>query len=525
MSLDVKGFVTPEQNFEGMYRTADTMRENKLLQERKAQQEYERQKEEKGKTAASMRYFANYLDPKDRYTGTYYDPKMNELLGDALSQAYDLAGKGAGEVEILTAISPLVNKANIYQQKAKMYSDGKKQFLDSLKQQKGYNTANLGKYMDEVAFDGQNIDDVDPTDILGFANKAFQKYGSQITTDEALNDYIKKLPTSQITSDVISYNSRGGRQRNKAMIDMPNIFQQEEENGVSTFVPKYDKATDFGEDIVGTFEDGKGGKVDAPVRLLDEKVFDSIINDNPAIKHRVESMVQDALNSGEYKDGKGNVLSLTSPQAKNLGRALLYDELKNKSEIKRNIIQETKPAQVRNTTVVNMPGGATQQQITGNEFDRLPKPGIKKDWLGRDTKKPGRLTPSDIPERVYAILKTAGMDVNDAVEFDAELNDSGEIESITPYFDYSDKDAKQKDIRKGSKITRQDMFDAQLKYNSEPQKGQQPTFGTQNQNKPASNNSKTYSLKGKTYTQKQVENAAKQSGMTVDEYLKAAGFK
>ena len=152
-------------------------------------------------TAASMRYFANYLDPKDRYTGTYYDPKMNEYLGDALSQAYDLAGKGAGEAEILTAISPLVNKANVYQQKAKMYSDGKKQFLDSLKQQKGYNTANLGKYMDEVAFDGQNIDDVDPTDILGFANKAFQKYGSQITTDEAINDYIRVSGISNLFND------------------------------------------------------------------------------------------------------------------------------------------------------------------------------------------------------------------------------------------------------------------------------------------------------------------------------------
>lgn len=347
MAVDVSGFVTPEQKFEGLYKVSDTLAQKKEQERQDAELKRREDEQARGRTAASMRFFSNYLDPKDRYTGTNYDPKMNELLGDALSQAYELAGKGAGEAEIMTAISPLVNKANTYQQKAKMYSEGKKQFLDAIKGQKGYNVANIGKYMDKEAFENANIDEVDPTDIMGFANKVFEKYGSDITNDEALSEYIKKIPTSQTTTDIINYNSRGGKQRNKAMVDMPNFFVKDEEDGVTSFVPKYDKATEFGEDIIGDFTDDKGNTIKAPVRLLDEKIFDNIISESPAIKHRVEALVNDALKSGGYQDSKGNPLSLNSPQAKNLGRALLYDELKNKAEIKRNIIQETKPAQVR----------------------------------------------------------------------------------------------------------------------------------------------------------------------------------
>ena len=120
MALPVDRFVTPEQDFAGLRDVGDSMQRGRLLEERKQEDLRKEEKERMGKTAASMRYFANYLDPKDRYTGTYYDPKMNEYLGNALTQAYDLAKKGSGEAEILTAISPLVNKANDYQQKAKM---------------------------------------------------------------------------------------------------------------------------------------------------------------------------------------------------------------------------------------------------------------------------------------------------------------------------------------------------------------------------------------------------------------------
>ncbi len=470
MALPVDRFVTPEQDFAGLREVGDSMQRGRLLEERKQDNLRQEEKERMGKTAASMRYFANYLDPKDRYTGTYYDPKMNEYLGTALGQAYDLAKKGAGEAEILTAISPLVNKANDYQQKAKMYSENKKQLLSAIKGQKGYNTENIARLLDQEMFEGKDIDKVDPADMGAALNNIYSKHGSEITNDEALDEFISKLPTSKVTTDIVSYNSRGGKQRNKAMVDMPNIFLQEEEGGQSVFVPRYDRATDFGEDIVGEFQDESGQTVEAPVRLLEQNTFDQILKSSPAIKHRLGALVNDAIQKGKYTDGTGKPLTLNSPQAQNLARAILYDELKTKAQVQRNIVQETKPAQIRNITNVNLPGGGSVTKIDGNEFDRI-KP-VKK-WLGKGYKK---LNPQEIPERTKAVLKSAGMDVSDAVSFEVEVDSDGNVESITPYYQYDDKG---KDIRPAGKITRQDMFDAQLKYNSEPQKGQQPTFGDQ----------------------------------------------
>lgn len=366
MAVDVSRFVTPEQDFAGIYKVTDTLDTQKQRQLAQAEQERKDDEVKRGKTAASMRFFTNYLDPKDRYTGTYYDPKMNEYLGEAISQAYELAGKGAGEAEILTAISPLVNKVNDYQQKAKAYSENKKQLLSSLKGQKGYNTEALSNLLDKELFEGADINKVDPFDLVNPLNRIFEKYGDQITNDEAIDDLVKGLPKSKITTDVVTYNSLGGRQRSKAMVDMPNLFIQEEEDGVSKFVPKYDKATDAGEDIVADFVNEKGQTVKAPVRLLEEGTFNDIINSNPAVKHRVEALVNRAIKSGKYTDETGKPITLDSPQARNLGRALMYDMLKQKARVESNVLQETKPAQIRNITNIN--NGSKTEQIDLREY-------------------------------------------------------------------------------------------------------------------------------------------------------------
>lgn len=353
MAVDVSRFVTPEQDFAGIYKVSETLDTKKQRELAQAERQRQDDEQKRGKTAASMRYFANYLDPKDRYTGTYYDPKMNEILGEALGQAYDLSRKGAGEAEILTAISPLVNKANDYQQKAKAYSENKKQLLTSLAKQKGYNVDRLSGLLDKEIFENTELDKVDPFNLINPLNSVFEKYGAEITNDEAIDDLIKGLPKSKITTDVVTYNSLGGRQRNKATVDMPNLFIQEEENGVTKFVPRYDTATDAGEDILADFTDDKGKPVKAAVRLLEEKTFNDIIASNPAVKHRVESLVNDAIKSGKYTDENGKQITLSSPQARNLGRALMYDMLKERARVESNVLQENKPAQIRNITNVN----------------------------------------------------------------------------------------------------------------------------------------------------------------------------
>lgn len=353
MAVDVSRFVTPEQDFEQLNRVGETLDTQKQRQLVRAEQERKDDEVKRGKTAASMRFFTNYLDPKDRYTGTYYDPKMNEYLGQALSQAYELAGKGSGESEILTAISPLINKANDYQQKAKVYSENKKQLLASLGKKKGYNTEALSNLLDKELFEGQDIDKVDPYNLVNALSNIFDKYGAEITNDEAIDELVKELPKSKSTVRVKHFNSRGGYQKSDAMVDMPNIFVQDDEEGETKFVPKYDKATDAGEIIVGDFVDEKGKPVKAPVRLLEEGTFNSIIESNPAVKHRVEALVNNAIRSGKYADESGKPITLDSPQARNLGRALMYDMLKQKARVESNVLQENKPAQIKNITNIN----------------------------------------------------------------------------------------------------------------------------------------------------------------------------
>lgn len=484
MALNLQGFVTPEQDFGGMYKVSDTLYNEKLMKERQAEKDKAEEEEKTAKRSASVRYFANYLNPKDKYTGTNYDPNIYKYLGDAFDQAKDLAMKGAGEAEIFTAISPLVNKANDYEQKAKSYSKAKEQLIQTLSKTKGYNPELIGKYLDEEVFGGKEIDKVDPTDIVTPLNNIFQKYGSEITNDDAIDDYIKNLPKSQTTTDVSFKNRLGGYERSKQMIDMPNMFIQEDEGGQTKFVPRYDKATDYGEDIL------MGG---SKVRLLNQEDFNKIIGSNPAIKQRVEALVMSAINSGEFTDEQGKPLSLSSPQAMNLGRALLYEELANKAEIKRTMAETKAEAPVRNITNINMPG-ATPSSVTnmGNEFDLIDLGSAKKSfWSGKET-----IPSSAITANAKAALKAYGLDLKDINEFKVERNANGTVEQLIPIL--KDKDGKI--MGDGSPISRTAMRNAQLKFNSERAKDEQLSFG-KNDNTPTNN---TYLIKGEVYSEKQL---------------------
>lgn len=112
-------------------------------------------------------------------------------------------------------------------------------------------------------------------------------------------------------------------------------------------------------------------------------------------------------------------------------------------------------------------GVSQTPKVEGNEFDRLPIP--KAGWFNKSR----AILPEQIPSTTKAILKTAGVDIEGMEYFETEVKD-GKIESITPV--WKDKDGKR---HKEGVITRKDMWNAQLKYNSEPQKGQQPQFGNQ----------------------------------------------
>jgi len=104
MAVDIRGFVTDEQDFDGLNKLTNNL-ERKTAMQRQLDKEAESQK------ASSTKFLTNYLDDKDKFTGTKYDPNIHEYVGTALNQGMDLIRKGADINDIMMAITPLVNKA------------------------------------------------------------------------------------------------------------------------------------------------------------------------------------------------------------------------------------------------------------------------------------------------------------------------------------------------------------------------------------------------------------------------------
>lgn len=157
--------------------------------------------------------------------------------------------------------------------------------------------------------------------------------------------------------------------------------------------------------------------------------------------------------------------------------------------------------------------GSGATTIQGNEFDRIEPSvgdvggllgGIKKVITGESET---IIPDTDIPASVQAVLKTAGFDIGGFTKFKLKTK-NGVNESITPIYD---------DGTQGKTIYRKDMDNAQLKYNSEPQKGGQPSFGN---NKPSQQSSvpmyKKSSLLKAGWTEAQIKEATRKGKIKVN---------
>lgn len=119
---------------------------------------------------------------------------------------------------------------------------------------------------------------------------------------------------------------------------------------------------------------------------------------------------------------------------------------------------------------LNRGDGGGVAKIEGNEFDRLASDlGIGENANSDSL----RIEYKSMPEQLKAILKSGGIDINGMSYYTANIK-NGRIQSITPYWT-----TKEGELKSEGSISRQDMENAQLKYNAEPQKGQQPKFGEQ----------------------------------------------
>jgi hypothetical protein len=318
MNLD--GFVTKEQNFDFLHRAADDKRRQDYQKEQH-QQQRQNQKNAAGK------FLVDYLDPKAHLTGTAYDPQIIKGFGDLLQEGINLANQGADNNTLLMALGSKVNKLNQYSQTAKLVDGRIKQQLANIPKNAGYNIAALENEAKKLAFynqEGQlkNIDDVDPE--MDWLTETVKLKPEAVTTDAGLDEFVKSSAKTINKKKVATYTNSGAlNSSNKKITSTAWQVPDYDERGAMTgLVPKYQTAIDGGQPLMHDFTDASGKKVKAPVRLLDESEFKSMMASNSGIADWVRGQVKQHI--GEYGDGN---IDINSPQATMVARAILYDEL------------------------------------------------------------------------------------------------------------------------------------------------------------------------------------------------------
>lgn len=333
MPIDVSGFVSGEQKFEGLNLAAATA-------ERQSERAKQLALQQEAKKNASATFLTNVLDKKDYLSGTALDPTINEGLATVMQQGMQLAAKGVDNASLYQALAPAINKISTYSTNAKLVNQNIKDQLGKLKAYPGYNQEALEEEAKNAAFfdtdpatGKRTLKDPSKIDPNGnWIGQAIEVNPDKVTTSAGLDAFADKSPLNKTLSDVTQYTSTGGMTRNKVhLVGQDFLMPDVDAKGVTTgLVPKYETAHDGGKPLMHTFTDAKGNKTEAPVRVLDEGTFDNMLQRDPSIADHIKGLVKAHI--GEYKDENGQPLDMGSPKVKLIARALAYDELNRRKK-------------------------------------------------------------------------------------------------------------------------------------------------------------------------------------------------
>lgn len=370
MAADFQDFVTPEQEFKGLYAIGDTVAKQREREQRKAAGLAQAQQEAKTKKDASVKFFANYLDKKDKFTGTNYDPKKFELVDNTLAEAMSLIEKGASESEIMTSIQPKLATISKYDAVSQKYAADKKAILAELGKQKGIDINKVSEVMDEMAFY-----DIDPTtgerkekeDYLSI-NPSGQYWADlalregDVYSSEGFDEFADKAQKTSSLQSVKTVDEKGKTVFGKAEIEGQSYLVPEYDGkDFKDLVPKYTIATDAGNEHIKEWQTDNGA-VAAPIRLLDEEIFKSL---QPS---QLAYVRQEAR-----KYAKEQGMKLDSQQVENLAKAIAYDELNSptRKAKKTKFISEQIEAKAPTTNVSVRVGSGTDGVTINQVYKKI----------------------------------------------------------------------------------------------------------------------------------------------------------
>lgn len=327
MAIDVSGFEVKPQEFGGLYQAAETLERRKLRDAQLAQQK-------EGRQLATTKFLSDYLDPKERLTGTNYDPEIVGQLQTALQEGAQLASKGASTSDIIMALGPKVNKINEYSTKAKLISQQIKQSADRLKGYGGYNIAALEEEAKKMAFlddKGQlkDISTVDPSTV--WVTKAAKERPELVTTGAGLDQFVTKTPSA--TYSRTAQTAYAGRTKN-VKYEATHPFWEDLSRDDKGAIVTDPSGNPIGLDVVGgIINDDQGNPMinpedNKPYRGMDKAHFSAIMNHNPDIADYIRGQI----NVHFKQAGAKELPREGSPQWLAMGQHILGDELKTRSK-------------------------------------------------------------------------------------------------------------------------------------------------------------------------------------------------
>lgn len=332
MPLDLSGFDIPEQKFEGLYKLADTIRENKLLAQKQAAAEAEAakeaKKEEQTRITLGNAYLDDKFDKKKYATGNFGDDEfLNKELDDTYTKLQNqlITNKGmdVNQLRVLAKGSA----DNIWNQKTKLSEVN--QFAERIKKENEnkpgvdseaiYNNVrnhylrgadgNLKADFSDVKLDQNDL----PAILMKgnvFNQQSFDKFVKESGKESRTLDITKKVGNRTVAE--------------KIRTNAPNSFVPEQEGDQTIFVPKYEIATLGDAPVMHTIiKDGK--PEEKAIRMVDEDVYNQFTPEMKGfIEQESQKYISQASQSGKTPD---------PTQIHQFQKALGYHLLENSSKL------------------------------------------------------------------------------------------------------------------------------------------------------------------------------------------------
>jgi len=384
MALDLQGFSTPVNQYEGLYKAADTSFRDMQRKEFLAHQEQARK-------SSLGSFLQNYLDPKDYLTGTVYDPAVAKQLGDIMQEGLKLANTdGVDANMLLMAISPKVNRLNEYTQKVKTVRGRVQEGLKNIPDKSGYNKRALEQEAMNAAFLNDKGDLIDMSEVdpnQDYISVAAKRNPLGVTDESIFGDAIKDFEVGSEKRGVKRQNAKGGYEKRMSMLKSRAIFDYDEDS--QSWVPKYEIAKDGDKVMYGSFKDKNGKDVQAPIRMVPDQVYDYMIQKNPAIADRIRGEIQ------QYSGGK----PLDVAQERMVGKMLMYENLKPFASGSLEDIEEVKANPAPKITV-NVGGSGGDGTLYRKMYDNMKAAADAVDYKKKDGK---ALIDVDADAQAYAV--------------------------------------------------------------------------------------------------------------------------